>query len=140
MQRDPIGSEARRARAGRRFGPNHGCTLCPEHDTDALITASRSLIEAHHVVGRNLHPSLTMPLCRNCHAKRSAAQLVQGIELRDVPVRTLPELLADVLLQLGSLFVLMGEWLMSLAQRADTFVSALDSDWPAWRTMSEARA
>src|SRR5215203_2620417 len=139
MERDPIGNEVRQTRARRRLGSNASCVLCPEHDTDVLVAASRSLIEEHHVVGRSLHPTLTVPLCRNCHAKRSAAQLVQGIELRDVPLRTLPELLSDVLLQLGSLFVVLGEWLMSLAERADGFVAALDSDWPAWREVAEAR-
>jgi hypothetical protein len=140
MERDPIGNDARRSRARRRLGPDPVCTLCGQHDTATLVSAPRSLIEEHHVFGRALHPTLTVPLCRNCHAKCSASQMAQGIELREVPDRTVPELLVDVLLQLGAFVIALGEWLISLAERTDTFVAAMDRNGFTWRELAEARA
>src|SRR5689334_9229760 len=126
MELDPLANDARSSQRRRRLGRDSACLLCGERDSATLIKVHRSLLAEHHVVGRALHATLTVLLCRNCHSKCSATQLTQGIELRDTPDRSLPELLADVLLQLGSFLVALGQWLLSLAARTSTYVGALD--------------
>lgn len=42
-------------------------------------------MEAHHLLGRAHHPTLVLPLCRNCHALVSERQRHWGVNLRPLP-------------------------------------------------------
>jgi hypothetical protein len=73
----------RKARHERQVGGSgRGCLLCGEADWRTLRTAPASLLEEHHVGGRNHDPELTVPLCLNCHAKVTERQRQCGADLR----------------------------------------------------------
>jgi hypothetical protein len=55
----------------RRLGTDEPlCVICGEVDRDQLTTASRTLLEDDHLLGR--HEGPTVVLCLNHHAKRTA--------------------------------------------------------------------
>lgn len=79
---DPIGNDARRTRRSRALGQDAQCLLCGYDDPASLIVVNRSLLEAHHVAGKRNDPSLTVDLCRNCHAEVTEGGRDLGLRLR----------------------------------------------------------
>jgi hypothetical protein len=79
---DPVQNDARRARRQRQLGEGAVCVLCGEEDPAALVAGKATLIEQHHVVGRQHEPALTAPLCRNCHAKQTETLRRAGVPMK----------------------------------------------------------
>jgi hypothetical protein len=94
-EHDPISNDARQAERLRKFGPEpHLCLFCGLDDPSVLIPKTfrwlkqrvhRSILEKHHVLGRNHDNDFIVLLCRNCHAKVTEGYLQVGIELRREP-------------------------------------------------------
>jgi hypothetical protein len=74
QQQRPIKNAARGAKRQRQLGPKAACLLCGESDS--------TLLEEHHVAGRNHDADFTVILCRNCHARLTEAARRVGQELR----------------------------------------------------------
>jgi hypothetical protein len=105
--------------------------MCGLIDLTCLVDVKASLLEAHHALGRAHAPDLTIPVCRNCHAVLSAAQLDD-----EVPLAPQPNLLARLLAvvaALGSLLRMLAEALLAWAAKGRQFVAGLDTDFPTWR-------
>lgn len=69
MDADPARTAARRRRKIERLGHDCAGALCGYRNPCALIVASRTLLEAHHIFGRKHDSGSTVVLCRNCHAE-----------------------------------------------------------------------
>jgi hypothetical protein len=92
---DPIGTDARDAEHVRQLGPGpHLCAFCGLTDPRVLIPkplawvtarGSRSVLDEHHVVGRNHDARLIVLLCVLCHFKVHQCYLQAGIDLRLEP-------------------------------------------------------
>ena len=135
---DPIASEARRAKRGRLLGDNAACVLCGLANIDALTAVSRSLLEAHHVVGHANDAELTVPLCRNCHAELTEGYRDAGVPLNRPP--TLLHQLAAVLRSLAAFLQAIGCKLADWAERLIHFLERLDAAVPDWHIWPEAGA
>src|SRR5258706_587809 len=83
--RDPIASEARRAKRERLLGDSPACVRCGLAEIDSLIAVKRGVLEAHHVVGRANDEDLTVALCRNCHAVVTERYRDAGVSLNRPP-------------------------------------------------------
>jgi hypothetical protein len=137
MERNPIHNDARRTRRARDIGHDAACVRCGTADPETLIAARRTLLEAHHVVGRAHDDRLTVPLCRNCHAILTEAQRTAGIDLTPPP--TLLHQLAAVLAGLGGFFADVARLCVALAAGVTGFARGLDADYPGWRSQPWAR-
>jgi hypothetical protein len=133
--REPIQSDARKARRLRRLGAKATCILCGQENPECLERVDRSLLEDHHVVGMAIDPGLTVVVCRNCHASLSEGQRDAGIELRHDMKRSRLELLADVLDGLAILCEQLAPRLVAWADELRAVVTRLDRGFPEWRTM-----
>jgi hypothetical protein len=87
MSSDPIGSDVRKQRRGRRIGVDAACAICGETNPDALTRVPQVLLERHHVAGRANDGALTVVVCLNHHAKLGEAQRDSGVELNLDPAR-----------------------------------------------------
>ena len=96
MDCNPIQTAGRNKRRQERHGGGSSvCMLCGYPDLVALIRVSpewltvhgcqRSLLEKHHLAGRNHDSELTVPLCRNCHAEATEGFLKAGVSMRPEP-------------------------------------------------------
>lgn len=133
---DPIRADRRRARRDRRVPPDAACVLCLTSDPEILIEVDRSLLEADHAMTAAVAPGVTVWLCRNCHAIRTAAQHdhravatpgsaraeSSGLEDLSRGLRSLGMLLHD----LAHVLVVFADWLLAFATGQDTFA-------PGWR-------
>ncbi len=138
MNSDPIKTDARRGRRARSLGHEAACARCGITTPETLVTANRTILEAHHVCGRANDEGLTVPLCRNCHAILTEGQRAAGATLTQPPT-----LLHQVAAALSSLFV----FLRDVGERGPAWVAAisnliadLDRAFPAWRNLPSARA
>ena len=102
MQPNPMQNDARRARREQELGPDAVCVLCGESDPHALLSVKRSLIEQHHVLNRANESAITVPLCRNCHAKVTERLRAAGVPNQPPP--TFLERLVAILRALGVFF------------------------------------
>jgi hypothetical protein len=100
------------------------------------MEAKRSWFEDHHVLGEEHEPSLTVPVCRNCHALLSAAQLDDVVPL--VPQPTLLERLIAVFQAFVSFLRALADILLEWALRGSRVLAGLDTDYPDWRSKSWA--
>ena len=92
---DPIGTDARQATHLRSLGPPpHVCAFCGDADPPMLrakpldwakARVPRSVLEEHHVVGRQHDGDLIVLLCVRCHFKVSQRYFEAGIDLRFEP-------------------------------------------------------
>ncbi len=140
MERDPIAADARRARRERRLGAAPSCALCGFPGKHALRRVSRAAFESHHVFGRVNDPMLTVLLCANCHADQSVRQVDLGVDLRGHEGRTILDVVADCLMQLGMLLCDIGERLLVWGKELANLVPALDANVPEWRQIEEAQS
>jgi hypothetical protein len=89
---DPIGADAREAAHVLGLGPPpHVCVLCGYSDPLALIAKplpwikqrmSPTLLQKHHVVGKQHDGQLIVLLCLNCHQLVHRRYLDAGVDLR----------------------------------------------------------
>jgi len=94
-EKNPLANDARHAERLRKLGPGpHRCLFCDIADPLLLIREScrwvktrvpRSVLELHHVLGRNHDDNCTVLLCVLCHFSVSQGYLQAGIELRREP-------------------------------------------------------
>jgi hypothetical protein len=132
---DPIAAEARRAKRAERVGENAACILCGFANIAALTLVNRSLLEAHHIVGRENDDELTAPLCRNCHAEVTEGYRDAGVSLKKPP--TFLHRLAAILRALGALFLALGQKLAAWAEQLLRCIERLDAHSPGWRDAVE---
>jgi len=137
MTPDPIRTDARNAARDRRHGSDAACGLCGYRNPDALVRVNRTLLEAHHVFGRANDAELTVPLCRNCHAETTEAQLAAGVRFSQPP--TLLHQLASALASLAGLLVALGDRFAFWAAALAALLGKLDHEMPAWRSWPEAQ-
>jgi hypothetical protein len=94
-------------------------------------------LEAHHVVGKANDASLTIPLCRNCHAKLTEELQRLGASMDHPP--TLLDRVVAILRSLAAFFRTLAEKLSEWAEAVVRFIAALDDKDPTWRDMPEAQ-
>ena len=71
--KNPKRTAAREAKRQRRFPPDAVCMTCGESAHVAL--------EMHHPMGAAHEAGLTVPLCKNCHAKATEDQYREDVPL-----------------------------------------------------------
>ena len=138
MSSNPIAAAGRRRQREQRFGESPACARCGMTEMDALVSMKRRLLEAHHVCGRANDESLTVPVCRNCHAMLTEGQRSAGVSF-DPPPTLLHQLAAALL----SLFVMLhdlSERGMAWAHALVELAADLDASYPEWRALPSARA
>jgi hypothetical protein len=133
---DPIANATRRAKREQVLGEDAACALCGLADIDSLTLVERSLLEAHHLVGRANDGALTVPLCRNHHAEVTEGYRDAGVPLNAPP--TFLHKLAAVLRSLGAFFLAIAQRFASWAETLIAFIAWLDQMLPSWRTWKEA--
>ena len=134
MDNSPINTEARRARREQRLGAGATCVLCGESALEVLTQIPRSLIEQHHVVGKNHDSNLKISVCRNCHAKFHEQTAQEGADLREAPM--LLERLLNMLKSLAVFFRMLGDALGEWARRVERLIRDLDKGFPEWRAIT----
>jgi hypothetical protein len=135
---EEIGRDVRKVHRQRLLGSDAFCAFCGEPDFVKLMKVKRSrLLERHHVGGQANEPSLTIVLCRNCHAVETTRMLDAAVPLR-ADGRALPERLGAVLEALAVFFESLACVLREWAGRLLRLVAALDRDAPGWRDLPEA--
>ncbi|SRR5712692_5051750 len=132
MSYNPFGASGRKYRRRRKLGPDARCLGCGASNPTILIRVKRTLFEHHHPLGQAHAPDLTVPLCRNCHAILSAAQVDDGIPLDPQP--TILERLVAIFVAFVSFLGALAEVLLEWALRGLRLVAGLDADYPDWRT------
>jgi len=82
-------------------------------------------------LGNAHEPDLTVPVCRNCHARLSAAQTDDGVHLEPQPtvLERLVAIFQAFVSFLGSLAKILLEWVV----RGLAFIAGLDADYKGWR-------
>lgn len=128
---DPLANEARRGRREQLLGENPVCLLCGVANIDCLTPTPRSILEAHHVVGRENDATLTVPLCRNCHAEVTEGYRDAGVSLKRPPTQL--HRIVAVLRALGVLLTALGGLLSALAETLIGLIGAFDTEVPNWR-------
>jgi hypothetical protein len=135
---DPIAAEARRAKRAERVGENAACILCGYGNIAALTLVKRSLLEAHHIVGRENDGELTAPVCRNCHAELTEGYRDAGVSLNRPP--TVLHQNVATLRGLGALCVALGTKLPEWAESLARCIESLDRHSPGWRDAVEVKS
>lgn len=135
---DPIARETRRAKRERLHGDNPACVICGLGTLDSLLAVHRSVLEAHHIVGRANDDELTVSLCRNCHAELTEGYRDAGVPLNR-PATVLHKLVA-VFRALAAMFAALAQKCAAWAEALRRLIERLDSSLPEWRTFEEAAA
>jgi hypothetical protein len=120
-----------------KLGPDAVCVLCGFSDADALTPVSRTVIEAHHVLGRQHDGKATLPVCANCHRSLTAQVERAGASMENTP--NLLERLASILRALGVCLLNVGRALLSYADQLAQAIPGLDQNHAGWRETVEAR-
>jgi hypothetical protein len=128
---DPMGARSRRHRRRQKVGYAATCAMCGISDPTVLMKTDRAFFEDHHVLGQAHVPHLTITVCRNCHARLSAAQVNDAVPLKRQS--TLLERLIAIVLALASLLKALGEELLTWATKGERFTDGLDATFPDWR-------
>lgn len=152
MERDPIGSDARRASRARKLGPDAVCVLCGDVDPallldisvakvkaelDAVYPRLSRLFEMDHVVGRAHDPNLTLALCRNCHWKIGLLRMAGHVSMRPAPTSIERNLM--ILRAFEVLFPKLGTACSRMAGELERQVAGMDQDTPGWRKKAWAK-
>lgn len=137
MSYDPLGSIGRKYRRRRKLGPDTRCIGCGASNPTILIRVNRTLFDHHHFFGEQHVPDATVPVCRNCHAILSAAQLDDGVPLEAQP--TVLERLIAIFQAFVSFLGALSEALLEWVAKGVAFVLGLDTDYPDWRAKPWAR-
>jgi hypothetical protein len=122
----------------RKLGDDPSCALWGEKNPEVLTRCKRSLLENHHIAGSANDSEMTVVLCLHCHAKATEKQRQYGVKLCHQP-RNLLERLVEVLKGLASFFPLAIESLLDWAENLSKLLVALDTKYPEWRSMPEAK-
>ena len=130
---DPLANETRRAKREHVLGEDPVCFMCGHANIDSLTLVERSLLEAHHIVGRANDGELTAPLCRNHHAEITEGYRDAGVPLKEPP--TFLHRLAAILRALGALLTALGRKLSAWAESLIRLIDRLDTDVPSWRAV-----
>ena len=83
-EKNPIQNDARRKAREKALGPNARCLRCGESQWETLVPVRKTLLEAHHIVGKANDATLTVALCRNCHAIQTERLRQSGVSM-DAP-------------------------------------------------------
>ncbi len=140
IEEDPIRSEARERRQRGRLGEHPVCVLCGEREIPALRAVRASLLEGHHIAGKTNDPDATVILCRNDHARITAAQFKAGVRLDAEDERSMPEKLMEVLRGLALLFEALARACESWAWKLAALIEQLDENQPGWRALPAAQS
>lgn len=118
----PIQNDARRTARRKKLGPDAVCILCGQPQLETLVPVARSLLEAHHVLGKEHNGKVTVPLCRNCHAivTEKLQQVGASMERADA----LPDRIVAMLRALGAFLLLLGEAVLNLALELSQYIRA----------------
>ncbi len=138
MNASPMNSAARHARRHRRFDPDAACIRCGTTTPETLAPVRRRFLEDHHVCGRANDDSLTVPVCRNCHAILTEGQQAAGVVFHAPP--TLLHQLAAALASLFAMLHDLSERGMEWAHALSELITDLDTSFPAWRNLPNANA
>jgi hypothetical protein len=138
MSPNPIAAAGRRAQSEHRFGDAPACLRCGISEPEALVPIRRRLLEAHHICGRANDESLTVPVCRNCHAVLTEGQRSAGVTFELPP--TLLHQLAAALLSLFAMLHELCERGMQWAHAISNLATELDTTFPEWRSLPSAHA
>ena len=141
MDRNPTKTAARESKRQRRLGRGAACALCGMGHQALLIVVedqalaeriNRVLLEQHHPYGRAHDPSLTVVLCRNCHALATDDQLRAAVPMtrQGSPLgRGIARLMSR-----ASFDRTAAEAEDREAEELKEFVAFLDSECPEWRS------
>jgi hypothetical protein len=130
---DPLANETRRAKREQLLGEDAACVMCGLANIDSLTLVERSLLEAHHLVGRANDGELTAPLCRNHHAEITEGYRDVGVPLNQPP--TFLHRLAAILRALGRMLTAVGQKLSAWAETLIRLIDRLDAELRSWRTV-----
>lgn len=138
MNSNPIAAAGRRARMEQRYGHAAACVRCGLSEPLTLVALHRRYLEEHHICARENDASLTVPVCRNCHAILTDGQRSAGVTFDAPP--TLLHQLAAALLSLFTMLFELCEHGMRWARGLADLASELDTSFPEWRTLPSAHA
>lgn len=138
MTTNPIMTAVRHARRERRFDPDAACVRCGITTPETLIPAKRPFLEAHHVCGQAHDAALTVPVCRNCHAILTERQHAAGLDFHAPP--TLLHQIAAALTSFFTFLHAMCERGMQWTAALSDLIADLDTAYPAWRNLPNAKA
>jgi hypothetical protein len=124
---DPIGADARRARAKRSVPAGAVCVLCGEDDPRVL--------QSHHLAGKDSDAKFTVVLCLNHHHLNTLGQLDLGVELERDRGRGSVERLINVLRGKAAFQVEEARAMLAWADELETLARQLDRQSPAWRNL-----
>lgn len=127
---NPLSPQRREYQRLAVLGEDARCAVCG-HSRQAALRLVPHLTEAHHPLGRQHVPGLTIVLCANCHALYTASQLDDHLELR--ATETELERLIAIQTALGSFFRLLGESVLESAHRGQVLLDRLEAYDPEWR-------
>jgi hypothetical protein len=130
---DPIGADLRHKRACQRVPAGSVCVICGRGEPAGLREAKRSLLEQHHLAGRENDGKLTVVLCLYCHRLQTVRQQTVGIALDPDADRTAVERVIALLRGLALFFQSLGLACVEWADRLAAHVARLDAHSPEWR-------
>lgn len=140
MSPNPVANDARRARRTRRLPPDARCLTCSTDNPVVLRAAGTehpvNRLEEHHIAGWRIDTALTTVQCQNCHAINHEDMLDAGVNLRRPSTNTLDQL-HDYLIAVGAFLHRLADSMAAFAVRLRALITALDHDYPAWRTLLE---
>ena len=119
---NPKKTAAREAKRQRRLAPDAVCVACGESAHVAL--------EMHHPMGSAHDPDLTVPLCKNCHAKATEDQLREEVPLSATD--SLLDRLAAIFGALAAFFRFLADAFNRLQTQVKEFAGSLDVAHPEW--------
>ncbi len=120
---NPKKTAVREAKRQRRLPPDAACVTCGENAYVAL--------EMHHPMGAAHEPNLTVPLCKNCHAKATEDQLREDVSLSATD--SFPDRLAAILGALAAFFRFLADAFNRLQSQVKEFAGNLEVTHPEWR-------
>jgi hypothetical protein len=102
-----------------------------------LTRVKRTMLDRHHVLGKQHDADFTVVVCRNCHALFSAAQVDDGVPLTTQPTVlerhfAIYEALVSFLRELADLLC---RWIAA----NQAMIAGLDREFPSWRAAPWAR-
>jgi hypothetical protein len=123
---------ARRRKRRLRLPADAACLLCGQREIPALIPTPGRLIQAHHLLGWEIAPDVTVPLCQTCHAIATAQLQDAGVDMTSPPSAL--ERAIHVLRALAVAFESICHLLAQLIQDLAFFLEQLQARHPDWRT------
>jgi hypothetical protein len=139
MDEDPIGNAMRRTRRQVLLGPDAYCLMCGEKNPDVLRLVKRTLLDEHHVAGRDNIPDLTVPVCANCHRKLTAALHNEGLDFKTPCKHVVLEVLYCLIIGMGVLFEESAKAFKLLGKALRALIESLDTHFGGWRDLPEAQ-